>query len=167
MTLTCRSRLCRPAWLPVSSHRQSVQIRSASSTSILCPGSQRGLCLLPQEENSSAISAPSGLLLLMFLILVNIILCLHSPEISLMHLIWVLTHIKSLSFSMYRTQTPVSWWSTWDQSRKCGVILWALPLLFCLLTSCGSLLWVEMACYASEKLLPWWLLILFCYTLFL
>lgn len=58
--------MCRPTRLSVFSRPPSVQIRSASSTYILCPGRQRGLCSLPEEENSTALSAPPGSMLAHF-----------------------------------------------------------------------------------------------------
>lgn len=54
-------RLCRWQWLFSSWRPSNIQIWSASSNSVMCPWSQRDLCLLPPESGSPALLPPSGM----------------------------------------------------------------------------------------------------------
>lgn len=67
-------RLCRWQWSFGSWRSSNIQIWSASSNSVVCPRSQRDLCLLPPESSSAALPPPSGKPL-------DILLCIYLCEV--------------------------------------------------------------------------------------
>lgn len=151
--LFCRFKSHRWPWLYLCSCPQIAHIWSSSSSPFLCSWSQWGLCLLPQEQNPSEISAPWGLPP------TNVFLSTFSLNVFTV-MFFTLMHMKSLPCLMIchlrrQTVSPASRWSVWYQNRKLKVTCWALPLSFCLLTSYGWPQLAEMAYYVSGKLPPW------------